>query len=180
MPARSELEMVILGVIAKFGPLTPYAVRKHFAGSPTPHFSSSAGTIYPAVERLEKAGLVRSKKDARGAQKRWQYAATAAGARAHRAWLFEELGADVFRSQPDPLRTRMYFLGLLPRAAQRAFLARAHAELAAEKERVTAYAASYHPTGLTRVSRLAAEGLIDVAAARLRWIERVQAELFGA
>ena len=31
MPAPTELELLILGVVAKFGPLTPYAVRRHFA-----------------------------------------------------------------------------------------------------------------------------------------------------
>jgi hypothetical protein len=46
MPAPlTFLEFTVLGIVAKFGPLTPYAVRRHFATSPHGHFSSSAGSI---------------------------------------------------------------------------------------------------------------------------------------
>jgi DNA-binding PadR family transcriptional regulator len=180
MAQPTELELLILGIVAKFGPLTPYAVRRHFAESPNPAFSSSAGTIYPAMERLEAAGLLRSRAAARGQQARRTYATTAAGRRAHEAWLFEELDDAVFAPPPDPLRFRLYFLGLLPRAAQRRFLDTALARLEAELPRQRRYAEGYAPEGPTLYSRLASEGMVELTQARLRWLTRVRRELFGA
>jgi len=180
MAARGELEHVILGIVAKFGPLTPYAVRRHFADSPTPAFSSSAGTVYPAIARLVAARLLKARADARGAQARAQLTTTAAGRRAHMAWLFDADVSGCLRPQPDPLRTRIYFLGLLPRAAQRAFLARALRTLAAEIVALERHAQAYPAAGPTRYSRLASEGITELARARHRWLARVQEELFGA
>lgn len=176
MTAHGELEHVILGIVAKFGPLTPYAVRRHFADSPTPAFSSSAGTIYPAVARLVGARLLVAKKDARGAQERAQLTITAAGRRTHLAWLFD--ADDGFlRPPPDPLRTRIYFLGLLPARERRVFLARALRALEAQIEELERYARSWPAEGPTRYSRLASDGLTELARARQRWLARVQAEL---
>lgn len=176
MSAHGELEHVILGIVAKFGPLTPYAVRRHFADSPTPAFSSSAGTIYPAVARLVRARFLAAKKDTRGAQERAQLTITAAGRRAHLAWLFDA-HADFLRPPADPLRTRIYFLGLLPARQRRAFLARALRVLAAQIDELDGYARSWPAEGPTRYSRLASDGLTELARARHRWLARVQAEL---
>lgn len=177
MGAHGELEHVILGIVAKFGPLTPYAVRRHFVDSPTPAFSSSAGTIYPAVARLVQQRLLSATADARGAQARSQLAITAAGRRAHLAWLFQEDASACLRPQPDPLRTRIYFLGLLPRRAQRTFLARALRTLEAQVAELEAYARTYPPEGPTLYSRLASDGITELARARLRWLTRVRDQL---
>ena len=180
MAPRTELELVILGVVAKLGPLTPYAVRRHFAESPTPSFSSSAGTIYPAMERLASDGLLSARAGARGRQARRTYRITAAGRRVHLAWLFEDLDGGVFAAQADPLRTRLYFRGLLPRRAQERFLKHAIERLRAERERLRSYAESYPDEGPTRYGRLASEGLVELTDARIRWLTRVRAELFGS
>jgi DNA-binding PadR family transcriptional regulator len=173
MGAHGELEHVILGLVAKFGPLTAYAVRRHFATSPTPAFSSGAGTIYPAIARLVRARLLRARADARGAQTRALLTITAAGRRRHQAWLFDPAG-DFLRPSPDPLRTRIYFLGLLPAREQRAFLARALRTLEAQVSELERYAASYPPEGATLYSNLASEGITELARARLRWLKSVR------
>lgn len=184
MAKRTELELLVLGVVAKFGPLTPYAVRRHFATSPTPSFSSSAGTIYPVLGRLAADGLLLAREGARGRQARRTYRISAAGRRAHLAWLFatdEAASSEALFSAPhDPLRRRLYFLGLLPRTEQRRFLDHALARLAEELARQERYAAGYAPTGPTRYSRLAAEGLLATSRARLEWLRSVRATLFGA
>lgn len=179
MAAHGELEHVILGIVAKFGPLTAYAVRRHFADSPTPAFSSGAGTIYPAIARLVRARLLRSRASARGAQARSLLTITPAGRRVHEAWLFDPSG-DYLQPQPDPLRTRIFFLGLLPRAAQRRFLREALATLEGQIDVLERYARSHASTGPTRYSRLASEGMGELARARHRWLARVEAELFGS
>jgi len=179
MAAHGELEHVILGIVAKFGPLTAYAVRRHFADSPTPAFSSGAGTIYPAVARLLRARLLRARADARGAQARALLTITPAGRRAHQAWLFDPAG-DFLRPQADPLRTRIYFLGLLPPRAQRAFLAQAERALEAQVHELERHARSYRDEGPTRYSRLAANGITELARARLRWLRDVRRALHGS
>lgn len=178
MAAHGELEHVILGIVCKFGPLTAYAVRRHFADSPTPAFSSGAGTIYPAIARLVRARLLRSRASARGAQARSLLTITPAGRRAHQAWLFAPSG-DYLQPQPDPLRTRIYFLGLLPARAQRAFLAQAVRTLEAQVRELERYARSYPDEGVTFHSRLASNGITAMARARLEWLRSVQTRLFG-
>ena len=59
MADLSELEGAVLGLIWRQGPLTAHAVRSVFAGSPTPYFSGSEGSIYAVVRRLEGRGLIR-------------------------------------------------------------------------------------------------------------------------
>ena len=176
--ASTELEMVVLGVIGKFGPMTAYAVRKHFAESPTTRFSSSAGSIYPVVERLERERLVRARASSRGDQLRTLHAITPAGRRALRRWLVADLPDDAIEAPPDPIRTRLYFLESLPRDHQRGFLDRAIERLEGEVRELGRYAGQAPADQV--LSRLASDGMTAVARARLRWLRRVRAALFGA
>lgn len=53
----STLELAILSQI--YGrPASGYEIRKLFIETPARHFSSSPGAIYPALKRLENAGLI--------------------------------------------------------------------------------------------------------------------------
>ena len=56
----STLSFAVLGLISQ-RPLTGYDIRKVFATTPMGHFSSSPGAIYPALKRIEDAGLVRGR-----------------------------------------------------------------------------------------------------------------------
>ncbi len=56
----STLSLAILGLISQ-RPLTGYDIRKVFATTPMGHFSSSPGAIYPALKRIDDAGLVRGR-----------------------------------------------------------------------------------------------------------------------
>jgi len=177
MTAASELDRVVLGVVAKFGPLTPYAVRRHFASSPVPAYSSGTGTIYPVIARLERAGLVRTRADRRGRQARKQVVASAAGRRALVTWLEGELAPADYRAPRDPLRTQLYFVGLLTPARRRRWLDRALRRLREERATQAAYVESFPARGVTRLSRLAAEGLLELTDARLAWLERARRQL---
>ena len=168
---------MILGVVDKFGPLTPYAVRKHFAESPASPFSDSAGSIYPALERLEGEGLVRSRAGTRGRQPRREYAITPAGRRAVQAWLVDGLGDEDLEPPPDPIRTRLFFLGALSPAQRRRFLDRAIEGLERQVEVLRAYARRYARDDGQALSRHASEGMTAVTRARLRWLRSVRASL---
>jgi len=130
----SELEGCVLGCLWKRGASTPYAVRRLFLDSPSSHWSGSAGAVYPVLERLENRGLVAATHAPRGERQAWTYALTAAGRRRFRAWLEPPFAAELVSVPPDPLRTRLSFLGVLGPAQRRRFLARAVAALRREFE----------------------------------------------
>jgi DNA-binding PadR family transcriptional regulator len=178
MSNRELLEMTLLGLVGKFGPVTPYTVRQHFARSPTSRFSSSAGSIYPALERMESAGLVRSSADARGAQKRRLYRLTKAGKARLRGW-FAAPGPPELEAPHDPLRTRLYFIEQLTKAQQRRFLDAALEGLEAQLREDRRYVRGYADEGPERLSRMVAEGGLALMRARLRWLRAVRAELLG-
>ena len=55
---QTTLTLAIVGLISQ-RPMTGYDVRKVFTTTPMGHFSSSPGAIYPALQRLEEAGLIK-------------------------------------------------------------------------------------------------------------------------
>jgi len=121
----SELEGCVLGCLWKHGASTPYAVRRMFLDSPSSHWSGSAGAVYPVLERLEQSGLVEATHAPRGERDGWTYALTGAGKRRFRAWLEPPFAPEIVSVPPDPLRTRLSFLGILSAARQARFSARA-------------------------------------------------------
>jgi DNA-binding PadR family transcriptional regulator len=121
----SEIEGCVLALIHESGPATPYAIRKEFLSSPSPQWSGSAGTIYPLVERLTKRGLIRTTVHLTGQRQGRRMSLTAMGVRAFRRWLSIPVPDWVAGIPPDPLRTRVRFLGALPISGQRAFVAEA-------------------------------------------------------
>jgi DNA-binding PadR family transcriptional regulator len=167
-----DLEMVVLGIVLKAGPCTPYTVRKELEGSPSPHFSSSPGSVYPIIRRLEKAGRLRSAAGRRGKQKRRLYSITADGRRALRGWLSPPLPDSAVGMTFDPLRTRLYFLAALPPARRAALLAHAAERLDDAIAQARGDLRRYEAAG-DDFSRLAAEGGVTELLARRRWIRSV-------
>lgn len=142
----SEIEACVLALAWADGPLTAYAIRKVFLKSPTPQWSGSAGTVYPLIERLLSEGLIRSKAIATGKREAQQVSPTAAGIRALKRWMAIPISDWVAGVPPDPLRTRIRFLAVLPKGEQRAFVSNAWLQmqiqlLAVEKDCETPNAA---------------------------------------
>ena len=125
--ALSELEGVILGVVWREGPCSPYVVKREFEQSPSSSWSASAGAIYPAITKLEAHGLLSSREEAWRGRTRRLVRLTARGRTALRAWL-SDLPDWTGRVTSDPIRARAHFLDLLPDQDGRlAFLATAEA-----------------------------------------------------
>ena len=96
----TQLEFALLGIVAP-EPKSAYTVRKLFVDTPMRQFSSSPGSIYPALERLHADGLLsgRDEPGDRGRTRR-VYSLTPRGRQRLRAWLAElptreELANDV-------------------------------------------------------------------------------------
>ena len=121
----SEIEGCVLALVWAEGPLTPYAIRKEFLNSPNPQWSGSAGTIYPLISRLRRRGWIRGEVRLQGKRKGNYISLTAAGMKALRRWLCVPLQDWIMGVPPDPLRTRVRFLGALPVAQQREFVRQA-------------------------------------------------------
>jgi DNA-binding PadR family transcriptional regulator len=116
----SQLESHVLARIAHEGPITAYRIRQLFASSPTEALSSSTGSIYPVVRRLERWGLVESSSvgaDLRGTR---DLVCTPAGRRRVRDWLESLEGACLLPE--DPLRTKALFLDQLDATDRREWL----------------------------------------------------------
>ena len=94
----TPLSYALLGLM-QMEPRSGYALRKVFETTPLGNYSSSPGSIYPALKSLEAAGLVetRGPRDARG---KGLYHLTSTGRDALEAWLaapVEDLGEAMLR-----------------------------------------------------------------------------------
>ena len=118
----SEIEGCVLGLLSVDGPATPYAIRKVFLESPNPQWSGSAGTIYPLIERLLRRKLVRSKVCLTGKRRGHRISVAPSGSRALRQWLSVPIPEWVAGVPPDPLRTRIRFLGAIGNKLRQQFL----------------------------------------------------------
>jgi DNA-binding PadR family transcriptional regulator len=170
----TELEGTALGVLWARQPCTPYQVRREFLDSPSPHWSGSAGAIYPLLERLERVGLVRSEAHATGARRSRRYRVTAAGRRALICWMGPPVGDDIVGVPPDPLRARIALLTLFPPAEQHAYLREVELGLGRMIGRSRAYESKIVADAYTR--RMS-QGAIAMQATRLGWIRALRRTL---
>ena len=129
MPAPTDLENAVLGLIKLKGPCTPYAIRRMFADSPSSYWNGSAGAIYPAMERLEQRGLVKSVRKLTGKRAAREYQTTPKGLAELRKWLRPPLPESAALMDMDPVRLRVRFLGVLQPSQRAKFLAEATAKL---------------------------------------------------
>lgn len=177
MRKLSELEGAALGIIARTEPVTPYQLRKYFAASPNPHWSASAGSIYPLVKRLEEARLVSAEAHATGERLGQKYSITLTGRKRLRTWI---LGGDTVKliGLPDLVRLRVAMLPALSPAEQRQFVA------AMERQLLDSLSATQADVACKQkekdvLNHLISRGALLQAEARLAWIREVQATLFG-
>jgi DNA-binding PadR family transcriptional regulator len=176
MTQRSDLEHVVLGIVWKMGPLTPYAIRQEFLTSPTPHFSGSAGAIYPLVRRLERDGLLASETATQGRRRSRKYSITRAGTTTLKTWLGPGLPESDGAATYDPIRTRLYFLSALPKAKRLAVLDRALESIECQLPELESDEQRYLDSGDV-FSRLASQGIRKSLEGRLKWLKGVRRQL---
>jgi DNA-binding PadR family transcriptional regulator len=171
----TELEGCVLGLFWAKGPCTAYAVRMEFLESPSAHWSGSAGAIYPLVERLKRRRLLHAEAHAEGRRKSQRYHLTAEGLKRFRAWLAPPLSEEAAGVPPDPLRTRLRFLGALTSVQQAAFLANAQEQVREQLPKVEADAARFR--GVDPYSYWMARAAAAALQARLTWLPEIALEL---
>jgi transcriptional regulator len=104
---KGHLDLLLLAAL-EAGPRHGYAIKEGLRTSSKGRFDLPTGTIYPALHRLERAGLIESSWSSVAGRKRRTYELTVAGRRAlgseRAAW--QEFAAAVAAVLTGPPRAR--------------------------------------------------------------------------
>lgn len=103
----TELEGAVLTEIAHRGNHTSFKVRRAFELSPSSSWSGSAGAVYPAISRLERAGLIDAQS---GSSRRGTriLSLTDAGYAALERWFTDTAAACTIGADPFRLRAGLW------------------------------------------------------------------------
>lgn len=177
MRRLTNLEFLLLGLIHQ-KPASGYALRKSFATTPLGHYSDSPGSIYPALQRLHRRGLVRPTKDqpstGRGTL---LFSLSPKGLAELRAWLQRPVTLDEVRHDAEGVMLRFVFCAqFFGNASARAFVLRFGNCL---KETILELESYLRGPGkaLPTAGRLAVEQGLDGYRALARWAARAAKQL---
>lgn len=172
-PVPTELESCVLAIIGQLGPSSPYAVRQYLGRSESSYWSASAGAVYPLLDRLSEAGWLTFEERAFGTRQKRTYRLTRAGQRRLKNWLsgaaIEAAAAHTY----DPLRTRVFFLGMVSPEERRGFLDDAVSKTAEVLRRHRGDLEKKR-SGLSLWDIRGREGAIRELAARLAWLRDIR------
>ena len=111
MRTLTNLEYALLGLIRQT-PQSGYALCKTFETTPMGHYSASPGSIYPALNRLEKRGLIDGTVErVESLKPRKVYALSADGQQKLTEWLLQTVTRDAVVRDSDGLMLRFGFMG---------------------------------------------------------------------
>jgi PadR family transcriptional regulator, regulatory protein AphA len=180
-PPRSRLtafEQVLLGMIS-LQPSTGYELKRRFATTPLGVYQPSSGALYPALERLERRGLLASEAlpQTQHGRPRRRYQLTKDGRQAHLDWVrapvvpetvAQDLGLHLLRFAMMPQ--------VLPEEAVVAFLTSLRAALAGFVASLEQQADAIDAAG-NPYAALAVEHGLAVHRASLAWAGQAIARL---
>jgi DNA-binding PadR family transcriptional regulator len=175
MKSASALEFALLGLLRQKAQ-SGYDLRKTFTETAMRHYSDSPGSIYPALRRLQRRGLIEAEpKDRRG---REVFHLTPAGVESLLAWLSQSVSREDAMWRVAELMLRFAFMdGNVPRSTTIRFLNEFErersiyvAELRAKFER-SSYMKPVH------TSLLAFQSGIEGMEAQLNWARKARARL---
>jgi DNA-binding PadR family transcriptional regulator len=172
----TDLESCVLAIVGRAGACTAYAVRKSLGRSLSSYWSGSAGAIYPLLDKLSRSGWLTFEEQPFGKRRRRSYRLSAKGRRQLRRWLMAPVPAEAAAHTHDPLRVRVFFLGMIPAEQRRAFLQDAVARTAdvlcahrLDRDRKQEELSEWDLRGR--------EGAIRELEARLDWLQEVLASV---
>ena len=170
MTSYTELESTVLGLVGQHGPCTPYEIMRLFQDSPTSSFRASSGSIYPAVKKLVRLGLLKTQASRKDGRKASLLSLAPAGRTALIEWLSDAPEA-LGDPSSDPIRSRMLFIGALPTEQRRAFVERSLAlteEAIGKLEALIAAIPANEP-----YERIVHVGALRQLAARRAWLNEI-------
>lgn len=167
----TPLACALLGLLQESA-LSGYALRKVFASTPMGHYSDSPGSIYPALRRLERMGLVAGHADGEGrGPRRRVFHPTTAGLNALRLWLRHPLAPDDIVWRIDELTLRFAFMErILGRRETIRFLRAYRVLVGAHVAELERYRDA-HSRGVPLSPRLALQAGINLYRTRAEWAD---------
>lgn len=105
------LSYIILGMLSYGNGLTGYDLKKYIEDGIGIFYKASYGSLYPALKRLTKSGLISMSEDSAGARKKKIYHLTDSGSQAFHNWLAAPI--DISDSANNQL-AKVYFFDRLP------------------------------------------------------------------
>jgi DNA-binding PadR family transcriptional regulator len=164
-PDATPLGYALLGLL-RGRPQTGYALRMVFERTPMAIYSSSPGSIYPALKKLESAGLVCRAAHAQGPR----FQLTSEGETALERWLREPVTVDQIATDRSVVLLRFAFLQDQPdEALTHSFLKAFEAAARRHGEELEAFLAGPEGLGMSLHSRVAVEHGIAQAAVSASW-----------
>ena len=173
---RSRLtgfEQVLLGMVS-LQPSTGYDLKRRFATTPLGVYQPSSGALYPALERLERRGLLASKALPRAGhgRPRRRYQLTDEGRQAHLDWVRQPVVPETVGQDLGLHLLRFVMMAqVLPTVEVIAFLSSLRAALAGFVASLEQSAAAAGVAG-NPYAELAVEHGLAVHRASLAWAER--------
>lgn len=163
------LEYALLGLLDR-RPGSGYDVARLFASTPMAHFSSSPGAIYPALLRLERAGLIAGRLDnPTGTRARRVYTLTESGRAALTTWLRQPVTRqELVRDGRAPILRFSFAEGHLSPGELLVYLEGFRREVAAYLEELERFVAGMGD--VTPHERLALDHGIRAYEGQLTWI----------
>jgi len=177
MRRLTNLELLLLTLLQQ-EPASGYDLRKSFATTPLGHFSDSPGSIYPALQRLRRRGLLRPlpNQPANGRRKQL-FSITPKGLAELRTWLKRPITREEVQHDPPGLMLRFIVSAQLSgNAAARSFVLQLGTRL---QETVLELESYLRGPGkaLPVAGRLAVEQGLEGYRALARWTARAGKEL---
>lgn len=174
----TTLGYALLGLLHQL-PRSGYDLRKVFETTPMGHFSSSPGTIYPALGRLEEAGLVEEvpQQQVSGRARR-SLRLTERGEAALKSWLHKLVTADDIIWRVHVLLLRFAFMSddLVSNNHRIAFLEGFQTEAIAYLQHLETFYAENGPA-MPVEGRLALLNGVEGYRGRVRWVAQALATL---
>jgi len=181
--SRSQLtsfEHVLLGMIF-IQPASGYDLKRRFVTSPMGVYQPSSGALYPALERLERRGLLLSEalRPAGGGRLRRVYRLTEDGRQAHLGWVRAPVVPETVSQDLGMHLLRFVMMAdLLPEDEMLGFLASLRAALSGFVTALEQVSAG-PDLGENLAARLAVEHGLAVHRASLAWAGQAICTLTG-
>ena len=170
----TTLGYALLGLVQE-EPRSGYALRKVFETTPMGTFSSSPGSIYPALKKLAKAGMIEQRSPVPGGKDLFHI--TPLGVRNIRAWLTAPVTKSEVASSVDLALLKFAFLPSIDDAqVTLTFLNGFKSAIAEQIADLKAYLSSPEGKTVSQHGRLAVENGLMGYEAHLNWAIRAIGE----
>lgn len=171
----TTFEYALLGILDQ-APRSGYDLRKGFSTTPLRHYSSSPGSIYPALRRLARRRWIDAS-DPAGGRGRREFRINPRGRRAFVAWLKTPATLEELITRPQLLMLRFAFMGqALPAADAKRLLDDMERHLSSYVSSLEAFEASAGDA-MSLTGRLAFRCGVAEYRHRLRWVREARRAL---